>query len=127
LSENIFSSSPRRPKRRLLAAVFIVLLGICTAAPEGAALADELEIRSVKKSGKMDKPQDKMQKKNLQMTEIEILGEFEKPKTMFVVPRAPHEYHWGSPTVDFTDEILLPISKQRVEGMQQWREEKALP
>jgi len=86
-----------------------------------------VKIRSVKKPGKKDSPGEKRQKKSLRMNEVEILGEYEKPKTMFVIPRAPHEYHWKEQTVDFTEEILSPVNKQRVEGMQQWREEHAAP
>jgi len=66
-------------------------------------------------------------KRSLKMQEIEILGEVEKPKTMFVIPRAPHSYYWEKNTKDFTEEILAPINKQEMEDMQRWREATSLP
>ena len=66
-------------------------------------------------------------KRSLQMQEIEILGEVEKPKTMFVIPRAPHSYYWEKNKKDFTEEILAPINKQEMKDMQRWREATSLP
>lgn len=66
-------------------------------------------------------------KRSLQMQEIEILGEVEKPKTMFVIPRAPHTYYWEKNRKDFTAEILAPINKQEIADMQRWRETTSLP
>jgi len=90
---------------------------------------EEPKIQSVSKAkdGKDENPEDRVMKSKLQMQEVEILGEVEKPKTMFVIPRAPHQYFWESSKKDFTEDILAPMSRQKVEGMQNWREESVLP
>ncbi len=65
--------------------------------------------------------------RNLHMNEVEIYGEVEKPKTMFVIPRAFHGYSRMPWKKDFTDEILQPINKQWVEDRQRWREDVPSP
>ena len=57
----------------------------------------------------------------LRMEEIEIYGDVEKPKTMFVIPRASLKYSRKDQEKDFTDEILGPITKEWVEDTQRWR------
>lgn len=52
------------------------------------------------------------------MEEIEILGEVEKPKALFVIPMAPVEYRRGSHRKDFTDEILAPIDREALEKLE---------
>lgn len=70
---------------------------------------------------------DRALKRRLDMTEVEILGEVEKPRTLFVIPRAPHQYSWESDTIDFSQEILAPMTRRRIEGLQQWRDESTRP
>ena len=55
------------------------------------------------------------------MEEIEIHGDVEKPKTMFVIPRASLHYSRKDQEKDFTSEILDPITKEWVEDTQRWR------
>ena len=71
--------------------------------------------------------EDKASKRSLLMQEIESLGEVEKPKTMFVIPRAPHRYNREEDARDFTDEILAPINRQWVEDMRQWKDSGSSP
>ena len=66
-------------------------------------------------------------KRLFNMEEIEILGQVEKPKTMFVIPKALHRYYWESEKKDFTPEILAPISRQEIEDMQRWRDSVGSP
>ena len=65
--------------------------------------------------------QDKTVKRSLRMQEIEIHGDVEKPKTMFVIPRASLQYSRKDQEKDFTNEILGPITKEWVEDTQRWR------
>lgn len=60
-------------------------------------------------------------KRSLRMEEIEIYGDVEKPKTMFVIPRSPFRYTSEVKEKDFTDEILDPITKGWAEDTQRWR------
>ena len=55
------------------------------------------------------------------MDEIEIHGDVEKPKTMFVIPRASLRYSRKDQEKDFTGEILGPVTKEWVEDTQRWR------
>ena len=70
-----------------------------------------------KKSGS-----DRLLKRDLRMEEIEIQGDIEKPKTMFVIPRASLRYSRKAHEKDFSSEILDPIMKQWIEDTQRWRE-----
>ena len=63
--------------------------------------------------------------RNLRMEEIEIYGDVEKPKTMFVIPRSSLQYSRKGYEKDFTGEILDPVTKQWVEDTQRWR--RAVP
>jgi hypothetical protein len=65
---------------------------------------------------------DLLLKRDLRMEEIEIQGDIEKPKTMFVIPRASLGYSRKAHEKDFSGEILDPIIKQWVEDTQRWRE-----
>ncbi len=60
-------------------------------------------------------------KRSLRMEEIEIYGDVEKPKTMFVIPRSGLKYSRKDEEKDFTNEILDPMTKQWVEDTQRWR------
>ena len=94
--------------------------------PAGAAPPDKEDgITAQIPSKKTKVPEDP--RRALQMQEIEILGEVEKPKTMFVIPRAPHAYFWEQNKKDFTEEILSPINKQEIEDTQRWRKATSLP
>ena len=66
-------------------------------------------------------------KRSIIMNEVEIMGEVDKPKTMFIIPRAPHHYYQGEHKKDFTQEILAPTNKYEAENYQQWRETIQLP
>jgi hypothetical protein len=112
--------------RVTLACILAGFFGLGTLGPD-TARAQEPKIQSVTKPAKRKNPEDKKHKNSLKMNEIEILGEVEKPKTMFVIPRAPHQYFWENGKKDFTEEILSPISKQKVEGMEQWRDDTLPP
>lgn len=59
---------------------------------------------------------------NLRMEEIEIHGDVEKPKAMFVIPRASLRFDRKEYDKDFTSEILDPVTKQWIEDSQRWRE-----
>jgi hypothetical protein len=60
-------------------------------------------------------------KRSLRMEEVEIFGDVEKPKTMFVIPRSTLRYDRKDQEKDFTNEILGPITKEWVEDTQRWR------
>ena len=60
-------------------------------------------------------------KRSLRMKEVEIFGDVEKPKTMFVIPRSALGYDRKDQQKDFTNEILGPITKEWVEDTQRWR------
>ena len=83
----------------------------------GALLAPDAMCGPKDKKGK----QDKTVKRSLRMEEIEIHGDVEKPKTMFVIPRASLRYSRKDQEKDFTNEILDPITKEWVEDTQRWR------
>jgi len=63
----------------------------------------------------------------IRMEEINIMGEIEKPKTMFVIPRAPHAYYREESKKDFSEEILTPIDIRGIEDIRRWRENSPLP
>jgi len=65
---------------------------------------------------------DRLLRRDLRMEEIEIQGDIEKPKTMFVIPRASLRYSRKAHEKDFSSEILDPIMKQWIEDTQRWRE-----
>ena len=68
---------PTAPHRRFrTAAIQVTALStlFCLIAWAGPVRADEVQIRSVKKSPKDESPEAKAQRRNLRMTEIEILG-----------------------------------------------------
>jgi len=117
--------------RGLLLAGCICLWGLAAPVPHREVRAQEPKIQSLPKvqaqKGKDETQEDKVLKQRLNMSEVEILGEVEKPKTMFVIPRSPHEYSWESSRKDFTEEILAPMSKRKMKGLQQWREESGQP
>lgn len=73
-------------------------------------------------SGPEGTSEDKAPRKSIRMEELEIVGEVEKPKAMFVIPMAPLEYRRGNHRKDFTAEILTPIDREALENL-----EKALP
>lgn len=72
--------------------------------------------------GKEKRSANRSTKRSLRMEEIEIHGDVEKPKTMFVIPRTPLRYSRQDHEKDYTNEILGPVSKQWVEDTQRWRE-----
>jgi len=113
-----------RPPAAWAAACLCLLIALASASP---ARPQEPRIQSVTRTPRDRSPEDDQQKKNLRMNEVEILGEVEKPKTMFVIPRAPNQYFWEGGKKDFTEEILSPISRQKIEGLEQWREDTLPP
>ncbi len=70
---------------------------------------------------KRSRHQDQKVERSLRMKELEIYGDVEKPKTMFVIPRASLRYSRRKQEKDFTNEILNPISREWIEDMQRWR------
>lgn len=83
----------------------------------------------VNKSGKSKKAEKKVEsrKRVLHMKEIEIYGNIEKPKAMFIIPRTPHQYYSNEYKRDFTEEILRPITKQGLADRQEWQEAETGP
>ena len=59
-------------------------------------------------------------KRFLHMKEVEIFGNVDKPKAMFIIPRTPHRYYRQEYKRDFSDEILAPISKQSIADRKEW-------
>jgi len=74
-----------------------------------------------------DPREDKAPKKSIRMEEIEILGEVEKPKAMFVIPMAPIEYRQNRRGKDFSAEILAPIDREAFENMERNRPPEGSP
>ena len=72
-------------------------------------------------TGKKARHQEQAVKRSLRMEEIEIHGDVEKPRTMFVIPRASLRYTRRKQEKDFTNEILNPISREWIEDTQRWR------
>lgn len=71
--------------------------------------------------GPKEEKRERIFQRTLRMEEIEIHGDVEKPKTMFVIPRTPLPYSRKSHEKDFTGEILDPMMKQWIEDTQRWR------
>ena len=78
-------------------------------------------------AGKKKANEERAVRRALRMEEIEIHGDVEKPKTMFVIPRASLRYSRKDQEKDFTNEILDPITKAWVEDTQRWRVDVPLP
>lgn len=78
-------------------------------------------------TGKKKAKQEKAVRRAFRMEEIEIHGDVEKPKTMFVIPRASLQYSRKDQEKDFTNEILDPITKGWVEDTQRWRVDVPAP
>jgi hypothetical protein len=76
---------------------------------------------NVGRLGKKKGNQEATGKRSLRMEEIEIYGDVEKPKTMFVIPRSALSYSRKDREKDFTNEILDPLTKGWVEDTQRWR------
>jgi hypothetical protein len=85
--------------------------------PEGGKGSEATGGDGPKKSGG-----DLTSRRYLRMEEIEIHGDVEKPKTMFVIPRASLRYSRKAHEKDFTSEILDPMMKHWIEDTQRWRE-----
>lgn len=102
--------------------VAVLLLFVAPAA--WTAPKDTFEPKAQNKAESVSK--EKQPERSIRMDEIEILGEVEKPKTMFVIPRAPHHYYWERARKDFTAEILAPINRQDMEDTQRWMDATSL-
>jgi len=61
------------------------------------------------------------------MKEMEIVGEVEKPKAMFVIPMAPIEYRRTHEEKDFTEEILAPIDREWIQNLERQIEPGSRP
>jgi hypothetical protein len=85
--------------------------------PEGGKGSETTGGDGPKKSGG-----DLTKRRYLRMEEIEIHGDVEKPKTMFVIPRASLRYSRKAHEKDFTSEILDPMMRHWIEDTQRWRE-----
>jgi hypothetical protein len=82
---------------------------------------NERDGQAVNGAAKKKAKEERAVRRALRMEEIEIYGDVEKPKTMFVIPRASLKYSRKDQEKDFTDEILGPITKEWVEDTQRWR------
>jgi hypothetical protein len=87
---------------------------LCASKDVKAAEAD-------RQPGPQEEKRERTPQRTLRMEEIEIHGDVEKPKTMFVIPRTPLPYSRRSREKDFTGEILDPMMKQWIEDTQRWR------
>jgi hypothetical protein len=94
--------------------VFLPLHAVC--GPDDGKKANDAGAPGGKKGR-----QEAVIKRSLRMDEIEIYGDVEKPKTMFVIPRAGLQYSRKDQEKDFTHEILDPLTKEWVEDTQRWR------
>ena len=86
-----------------------------------SALCGPEEKKGGGEAGKKKEKEERAVRRALRMEEIEIHGDVEKPKTMFVIPRASLQYSRKDQEKDFTNEILDPITKEWVEDTQRWR------
>jgi|GEM_PF-3034554 len=82
---------------------------------------DKTDGRGGGEAGKKKAKEERAVRRALRMEEIEIRGDVEKPKTMFVIPRASLRYSRKDQEKDFTNEILDPITREWVEDTQRWR------
>lgn len=96
--------------------------GFFLAPPALSDPAGDKTDRAAKQIGPKKGKEDRTVQRNLRMEEIEIYGDVEKPKTMFVIPRSSLRYSRKEHEKDFTGEILDPITKQWVEDTQRWRQ-----
>lgn len=60
-------------------------------------------------------------KRSIQMQEIQIRGEVEKPKAMFIIPHTPSDFAPAAGHKDFSDDILMPIDIDKVNGMVEYQ------
>jgi len=88
---------------------------------------DTVQEKPKSKTKKMVPNKAKKGKRYLRMNEIEIRGEIEKPKAMFVVPRAPHIFSRHKSEKDYTAEIVVPIRKGWVDDMYEWQQKTPSP
>ena len=65
--------------------------------------------------------------RSIRMDQVDILGELEKPRTMFVIPRAPHSYYREEIMKDFREEILAPIDMRDTENIRHWKGDSLPP
>jgi hypothetical protein len=120
------NQAQRRSKktRGLLLAVGVFFASKAALQPSNA-LGDPEQRRTVREtaaeSGQKKGGADKAAKSSLRMEEVEIYGDVEKPKTMFVIPRTPFRYSRKDQEKDFTREILDPMTKERLEDTERWR------
>jgi len=69
-----------------------------------------------------EEPGEDTPRRSIQMNEIQIRGEVEKPKAMFIIPRATTDYSSEEDVRDFSKEILAPMDMDRIEGMGRYSE-----
>jgi len=109
--------------RYLLFIFLFVFLFLSAGSINGLAGSSPGEKGVENKLGKSKKEEKKTKarKRVLHMKEIEIYGNVEKPKAMFIIPRTPHQYYSNEYKRDFSEEILKPITKQGVADRQEWQ------
>jgi hypothetical protein len=112
-------------KRSLLPILPLAIL-LLAASPDPAPRDPKQPAEPIagEKSGEKEK---EAPQRAFSMDPIEIMGETEKPKTMFVIPKAPSRYYGDAEKKDYTSDILVPINKQWVEDMQRWRDSAETP
>ena len=105
--------------------IIVLVLFVCSALSYNVC-ADSLtgEKKVGNKAGKNKKTEEKIKarKRILHMQEVEIFGNVEKPKAMFIIPRTPHQYYRNEYKRDFSEEILRPITREGIADRQEWQE-----
>ena len=105
----------------LVLALTVLICGSGVLRAPGALCAEDKK-GNPSSTGETRKTKDeKTIRRAFRMDEIEIHGDVEKPKTMFVIPRASLNYSRKDREKDFTNEILGPVSKEWVEDTERWR------
>jgi hypothetical protein len=113
-------------RRRLLPILPLTLL-LLAGSPAPAPQTTQKPAEPGTGDKSVEKDRERLPQRAFSMDPIEIMGETEKPKTMFVIPKAPTHYAGDAGKKDFTPDILVPINKQWVEDMQRWRESAETP
>lgn len=111
---------PRRPWISLACLALVVIWAGVWVTPRPALCAPQKpDPGKSAGSEKKDEPaEDRTPQRSIRMQEVEILGEVEKPKAMFVIPMAPIEYQRTGHGKDFSREILAPINREWIENLE---------
>jgi hypothetical protein len=91
----------------LIALLIAVALWVAFPVPASAAEAQAPAEASESRAPRVDK--------NLELDEVEILGEIEKPKIFFILPKAKRDAESRQRRIRFYPDILEPLDKDRFE------------